>query len=71
MGQRDWSAADPMVDSMNKFTFCISAFLVAMFAAQHLFKPAVRPITVPVIYKTTLDANGNGDRYAQANVACR
>ena len=56
---------------MNKFTFCISAFLVAMFAAQHLFKPAVRPITVPVIYKTTLDANGNGDRYAQANVACR
>jgi hypothetical protein len=60
-----------MVDSVNKFTFCISAFLVVMFAAQHLMKPAPRPITVPVIYKTVLDANGNGDRYAQVDNACR
>jgi hypothetical protein len=39
---------------MNKVTFCISAFLVALFINQHVLKS--RQITVPVIYAT--DANG-------------
>jgi hypothetical protein len=42
----------------------IVLFLASVFVAQHLSKPASRPITVPVIY-TALDANGNGVRHAE------
>ena len=52
-----WEGRTPM----NKFTFCISAFLVALFISQHLSKPAQPKITVPVNY--VQDANGG---YAHA-----
>ncbi len=54
---------------MKTAGFFISAFLVALFLNQHVVK--TRQITVPVIYQTMTDANGNEVCYAPDHIACR